>query len=291
MRKHWPFLGAGLVALVFALAWSMSQRSPTEDSAAAGQSPKIEAQLSTMSSSDAMEPGRPTRSSVQGELEGAAPTSVEAYFEAIEVLAKQGDEKGVSQLGALIALCSQLSNSDSSRFQSSAWRYWTEACRSQDQSSWVALLRSKPALPSPDNQTLASLPPDDASAEQLDRRDRTIEALLASTPDAEIGAAAAYVYLDRERQLAWAQGEVPNALQLPAGSESLRLDASIEFACRIGRDCSPYSPYVLAECAHTAGCLPGVSMRQILQMRRSPQELQLIDTMLGRLLELRRGGG
>lgn len=173
------------------------------------------------------------------------------------------------------------------RFQTPAWRIWAEGCSSQRQATWAALLRSAAAPRSADVETLAALPADSSDAEQLERRDRILEDILANTSDAEVGATAAYVYLDRERQLAWAAGEIPNSLLLPEGSESLRMDAAIALACKMGRDCSPYSPHVLAECAATAGCLPGAGMEQILAMRRSPQDLQLIDVLVDRLLALR----
>lgn len=298
MRAQRHYLGMAALALLLASAGSMWMRSPSPVERAPNRVSKQESSVPTAASSPSVEENPPeagARATYRSARMASAPNTPKAFFAKVEALVRQGDQRALGQLGALISLCARLtsgvdSNAVRERFRASVWQGWAEACQSTDSTAWLALLKSQASVTSSEAQTLASLPLDDASVEQLERRDRILEELLARTEDAEIGAAAAYVYLDRERQLAWAQGEIPNALQSTEGSESFRLDASIEFACRMGRDCSPHSPYVLAECAHTAGCVPGVTMRQILEMRRSPQELQLIDTLLGRLLALRGGG-
>lgn len=298
MRFQRHCLGIAVLVLMLASAGSILMKSSSPGEQASSRVSKQESSVPAVMHSPNVD-DNPPEAGAQATFGSArmasAPSTPEAYFAEVEALVRQGDQRALGQLGALISLCARLpsgvdANPGRARFQAPLWQGWAQACQSRDSASWLSLIQSHASVSSSEAQTLASLPLDDASVEQLERRDRILEELLARTEDAEIGAAAAYVYLDRERQLAWAQGEIPNALQSAEGSESFRLDASIEFACRMGRDCSPHSPYVLAECAHTAGCLPGVTMRQILEMRRSPQELQLIDTLLGRLLELRGGG-
>lgn len=292
MRTRWHLPVVGLITLALAVAWRVSDRfsradvSPVTEEVAddTGLSVRplpITDHSSSNPQSEVLEPARALE--VRSRL---------AQIDAVEARAGRGDEAALSQLGALLGLCSRLLGGESAdrratRFQAPAWRMWADACSSQRQVSWAALLRSAAVPRSTDVQTLAAFPTDSSVAEQLERRDRILEGILANTSDAEVGATAAYIYLDRKRQLAWAVGEIPNSLLSPEGSESLRMDAAIALACKMSRDCSPYSPHILAECAATAGCLPGAGMEQILVMRRSPQDLHLIGVLVDRLLAIR----
>ncbi|MBE5316245.1 MAG: hypothetical protein H4O13_12700 [Xanthomonadales bacterium] len=228
--------------------------------------------------------------------EAGSAASLESEFTEIEALAAGGDEEAITQLGALMRSCggvlgNQYTGERSERFEHPAWRPWREACSFERSLRWTKLLRAAPPPSSPDIDAFSALPVNTDDPDELAARDRVLEELLARTDDVELAASAAWLYADRSRQLAFANGELPNSLFLAEGSEALRTDVAIAFACRVGRDCSPFSQLTIAECAMTAGCTPGASMQQIMTMRRSPQELQLIDTMLGRLLELRRGRG
>lgn len=228
--------------------------------------------------------------------EAGSAASLESEFTEIEALAASGDEKAITQLGALMRSCggvlgNQYTGERSERFEHPAWRPWRDACSFERSLRWTNLLRAAPPPSSPDIDAFSALPVNTDDPDELAARDRVLEELLARTDDIELAASAAWLYADRSRQLAFANGELPNSLLSPGGSDALRTDVAIAFACRVGRDCSSFSQLTIAECATTAGCTPGTSMQQIMTMRRSPQELQLIDIMLGRLLELRRGGG
>ena len=210
----------------------------------------------------------------------------------IEALAASGDAKALTKLGALLQACSLVMGNEytterSARFDHSAWRPWLQSCSRERSARWSNLISSAPAHNSADHDVLAALTLDTDDPAELATRDRVIEDVLSQSDDPEAAAWAAYLYLDRTRQLAWAAGEMPHSMLLPEGSEAMRTEIAIAFACRVGRDCGSYAPQTVSECAATAGCLPGMSMRQIIELRRSQQELQFLDLMLRRLLEIR----
>lgn len=228
--------------------------------------------------------------------EASAVSSLESEFSAIETLAAGGDDRAITQLGALMNACSsvlgnQYTGQRSARFEHPAWRPWLVACSFERSLRWTKIISAAPAPSSPDIDAFTALPVSTDDPAELAARDRALEDLLARTDDADLASWAAWLYTDRSRQLAFANGELPNSLFLPEGSEALRTEVGMAFGCRVGRDCSPFAQLTIAECAATAGCLPGMSMQQIIAMRRSPQELQLIEIMLRRLLEIRARGG
>lgn len=124
------------------------------------------------------------------------------------------------------------------------------------------------------------------TAEEFAARDARLEDQMRRASSAAAAFNAAIVYFDYERFAQWAGGLRP--LSVGDDRSYLRsrigLDVAWMYACRLGLDCGPYAGLTLMECWHTPGCVPGGAARQVVQMRRSPLELRLVDSMVDRLM-------
>ena len=110
--------------------------------------------------------------------------------------------------------------------------------------------------------------------------------VLASSDDLYQLRAASRIYFDDQKILT-ATRERPNNL-LRHNIESLRMDASMVLACQFAAGgCAWDSTPVLLECAATPGCFPGASMAQIVALRRSPQEMELLRALVAEVGRLR----
>lgn len=129
------------------------------------------------------------------------------------------------------------------------------------------------------------------TAEEFAARDSRLEDQMQRAASAAAAFSAAIVYFDYERFSQWAGPLRPWHLHDDRSYRFSRigLDVAWMYACRLGLDCGPYSGTTLLECWETPGCVPGGAARQVVQMRRSPLELRLVDSMVDRLLAERAG--
>lgn len=185
-----------------------------------------------------------------------------------DVLAEDArhDPTAARKLHGLYMLCEGLVK----RATSPAWRDYKRIC-DQSVAARSQLLNATTGQPSPDWLTLAAL---SELSDDDDARKEGLKELLRNSQDVElrVSAAAAYVTPSYLRDLA--EGSVPPSLHsYPVG---LQIDVSLIYGCQIGLDCSPSALATLGECAVTQPCQPGASLQQVVEIRRSPQEMNLI---------------
>lgn len=127
---------------------------------------------------------------------------------------------------------------------------------------------------------------DPATAEEFEKRDAQLEDQMQLAGSAAAAFNAAIVYFDHERFAQWAGSLRPRHLHDERSflRSRIGLDVAWMYACRLGFDCGPYAGLTLLECWETPGCVPGGAARQVVQMRRSPLELRLVDSMVDRLM-------
>lgn len=297
MKKAVLFLG--LIALAVVVVYVASIRHPPnhaqEDSQAHPSSPSREGALSeepdvpgpslpsNRNASVATEPYRDAVAkaiAVGGlperlrDLESAAPTDPNAFL-ALESL------RSVCQSWST---ASQNEN-DPERSTLSGWKILEEICTAG------AKERFEQVLASADRTLLADVMPQPwkhraDSAEEFAARDARLQESMRRASSAAGAFSAAIVYFDYERFAQWAGSFRP--LSIHDDRSYLRsrigLDVAWMYACRLGLDCGPYAGLTLMECWQTPGCVPGGAARQVVQMRRSPLELRLVDSMVDRLM-------
>lgn len=185
-------------------------------------------------------------------------------------------------------------------------QYWQQNLRSQDESAqskreeWGALesvcsesaiARFEEALNAASGEAMheVMLQPwhhNAATAEEFAKRDARLQEQMRRASSAAAAFNAAIVYFDHERFSQWAGPSLPRYMLDESGYRRSRigLDVAWMYACRLGFDCGLYAGTTLLECWETPTCVPGGAARQVVQMRRSPLELRLVDSMVDRLM-------
>lgn len=174
--------------------------------------------------------------------------------------------------------------------RSPEWEALIQACPRDARSAW----QSKAAFASDSARNPLELPPEffkADSAEDFSARDEFLADRIRRSQQAVEAMNAVLLYLDHERFKQWAGWLLPPELFEDRAFQSSRIaiDVGWLYACRLGLDCGPYSGMTLSECWETPGCIPGGAARQVVQMRRSPLELRLVDSMVERLMAERAG--
>lgn len=215
------------------------------------------------------------------DLELSAPTDPSAFL----------------AVASLRDLCASWSNtsqaeSESERFRLADWTVLEEICAAGAKERFAQVLATA------DRTAVADMLPQPwqhgaSTAEEFAARDAQLQDQMRRASSAAGAFNAAIVYFDYERFAQWAGALRP--LSVNDDRSYLRsrigLDVAWMYACRLGLDCGPYAGLTLMECWYTPGCVPGGAARQVVQMRRSPLELRLVDAMVDRLLAERAGLG
>lgn len=240
-------------------------------------------------------PSRPESASLARRRRMPDRDSAAGSFDLNELLARaRTDPAAAENAVAFVSTCSAVLGNEydgrrAVRFDDARWRPWAERCSRdvlarvmEDMGNWA-----KPQGQDWDTLQDALAPEStEASPEALAQRDALASAILAESSDPELVALAAYVYFDDQRLRAWALADLPRSLVQPDLSE-WRFDLATLLACRVGRDCSPTSAVVIAQCAQTAGCYPGMSLEDVLALRRSPQDIALMRGYVRQVLAKR----
>jgi hypothetical protein len=162
---------------------------------------------------------------------------------------------------------------------------------------WIAIAQRCPE-DLPDSMTILtnSIPPDSPAMRQLRhavesgdvaKRDAVAKSLLESSNDPDELESASSVYFDAERLRALGGDDRPGSLAGNDGALSLQIDLSLLISCSLGTDCAAQAPITLTQCVTTSLCYPGQSMRQIIAMRRSPEEMAYLDRLLTYVHQMR----
>lgn len=213
---------------------------------------------------------------------------VEDFIQRAEV-----DPTFASRLGSMLGLCGLIDATTSARarFADSRWLAYREGC---------SLLPHRQI--SLDGRIFEFLRNQSAESEQLGvliekhpegspELSKAAAELLTSSSDFDTLALGAMAYFDADR-MRTALAERPNRFIPSQGGElvQLQIDASLLVRCQFAAaGCGWDHPLVLLECAATAGCFPGMSMGQVIALRRSPQEVELLRALVAQVAELRRG--
>lgn len=184
------------------------------------------------------------------------------------------------------------SSDDQSRIDSPGWAQVVKTCQSVDEQGFDSLMAEASPIAS-SALTFPAWARNAATAEEFAERDRRLMDILRRDARAAAAFNAALLYLDYERFSQWAGTLRPGTIHDESSYRRSRigLDVAWMMACRLGLDCSAGSGFTISECWSTPGCLPGSPARQVVQMRRSPLELALVDAMAQRLLSERVPGG
>lgn len=220
------------------------------------------------------------------------------------VIAAQSDVTASDDLVAYIKICDHVRSQfipreqggrgkRDDRFRDPAWAMLAARCDKRTAEQLLAGLGNSTARDS--DQWLAierfmDLAEDPSAVEHLEERDRFAQAILETSKEPELVAAAAELYFDRARLREWAAYNLPDSLlqDKPSRFDS---DLATMIACRVGMDCSPFALRTIAQCLEITSCRPGMSLEQVIRMRRSPQEMELIKEFAGRILQRRPPGG
>lgn len=202
----------------------------------------------------------------------------------------QTDALAQLELGGWSGLCHGLhlladSSDDKSRLEDPQWKELLDVCTEDVRSDLHGSLQS--AAPEViEELVLAPWSNGATTAEQFAERDRRMESLMRDGSRPARAFNAAVLYFDYERFAQWAGGlRPPHILDQRSYQYSrIGLDIAWMYGCRLGMDCGPFAGFTLGECWATPGCVPGGGARQVVQMRRSPLELRLVDLMVDRLL-------
>lgn len=210
--------------------------------------------------------------------------SVEDFYECA-----RADKDFAARLRQSIGLCSIISGGSNPRFNDPRWRTYHRQCADRP---WMQLREGmhdadRMPLPDlhPDIEAAIALPEGDPEARRL-----ATGVLTSSTDRAELQHAYA-LYFDAHRTRAMAGTDMHSGLGLDRMEQiSLQTEASLYVSCRFAaQGCAWNDPGVLVECATTKGCFPGMSMEQIIALRRSPLEMELLRLVAEEVAQLRRG--
>lgn len=207
----------------------------------------------------------------------------------------QSNPDAADDLAYLIGLCAHFeyvpAGDTEHRLAQPAWAKIAATCTKRSAEDLTSSLATAAAFDSKErdafNEALEKAP----TLENLQEKDRVLAEIIDNSSDIELVAHAAKSYFDRERMLAWANSEIPASLLADGDVSLISTSVAQSLACQIGRDCSPYALATLHECAGTAGCVPGMSLQQVINMRHSPQDQALINDFVRTLVRRRQGGG
>lgn len=198
-----------------------------------------------------------------------------------DALAEQAlhDPSAARQLHGLFMLCEGLSSRGTSTPE---WERYKRMC-DRSTSARSQLVRATTGGQSADWTRLAALselPEDDET------REEGLKQLLRTSRDIELRMSVAAAYATSSHLKDWAESASPSSLHsYPVG---LQIDAALLYGCQIGLDCSPSALFTLGECSVTQPCRPGANLQEVVEIRRSPQEMQLIQTAVARLVDMSR---
>lgn len=156
---------------------------------------------------------------------------------------------------------------------------------------WTSIAARCPAN-LPDPATLAVQALAEPSSQLLDKLSNAVDAgdfasveqvasdLLRTSTDADELEVAALEYFAADRLRALAGKSTPRSICCD-DAMSFRVDLSLYLTCSITGSCGPGTAATLSECAATDLCYPGMTMRQVIGLRRSPQEMALLEQIIG----------
>lgn len=198
----------------------------------------------------------------------------------------QADPELASEMSRIVLLCSTLSGktpTPGSRWAGSGWATYRERC---DHFPWQAL-RNKDFIGETPRvkgvlDDVFELPEDSPERKALAAE------VLASEQELRDLQYATALYFDAERLWALTDAhDLRGGLRL--GDHNFQIDASLYIGCQFSsRGCAWDSSLVLMECLVTGGCSPGMSMPQIIALRRSPLEMELLRLAAEEVAQLRR---
>lgn len=220
------------------------------------------------------------------------PAAATFNLESLLTLSRS-DVRAANELVSFVKLCrtalgNEYTGARTARFQDPRWRQWVQSCDwntlselMDDMGNWA-----KPQSQAWDELEALALP--NTGLAELAERDAIASRIIEESDDPELVAQAAYVYFDNERLRAWAAADLPHSMRQHDVSD-LSADLSLLLACQLGKDCSATAVSVLSECATTAMCYPGLSMEEVIALRRSPQDMILMRSYVQQVLKRRHG--
>lgn len=266
-------------------ATEANQSSADQDGVAGLKGPDMPASASRSDQASSVSIASPREIDSQS----APPASLSERLRALELSAPT-DPSAFLALGSLRDLCASWSTASQTqnereRSRLADWTILEEICAADAKERFAQVLAAA------DRTAVADMLPQPwkhgaRTAEEFAARDARLQDQMRGESSAAAAFNAAIVYFDYERFAQWAGALRP----LSAGDDRsylrsrIGLDVAWMYACRLGLDCGPYAGLTLMECWYTPGCVPGGAARQVVQMRRSPLELRLVDSMVDRLM-------
>ena len=216
--------------------------------------------------------------------------SVDFHLEEMSNSARM-DPDAARILGAFVGMCSlalgnEYSGAMAERFEDLRWAPWLRECNRERLATLIKEMGTWAQPTGTGWDELEQVAGLDDSLEAMARRDVVTSRILEESNDPELVAAAARLYFDRERLRAWASFDLPNSLARQDVTD-FRDDLALLLSCRVGGECSGGALETTAECAATSTCYPGLSMEQVIALRRSPQDMALIRRYVQRIVEKR----
>ena len=161
------------------------------------------------------------------------------------------------------------------------WRPYEQACVQLAPSIQNSLVVEVRPSDHPDSRRLAAL---SALPEDDPEREQGLESVMRTSTIPEFRMEAAFSMLDGKRLREWG-GDVLPSPNLD-NANVLQTDAMLLYGCRMGTDCSPDAFFSLGECAQTLTCTPGASLQRVIELRRSPAEMQVLNNVVDRLVQI-----
>jgi hypothetical protein len=200
------------------------------------------------------------------------------------VLARAGNTNPAAarDLSGLYNLCGGIERRVSKAVALPAeWRPYQQACARLAPSMQDALAIGSKPFDHPDARrvaALSALPEDDPVREQ------GLAAVMRTSSIPEFRMDAAFSMLDGKRLREWGGDVLPSPNV--DNTMVLQVDATLLYGCRVGMDCSPDAFFSLGECAQTLTCTPGASLQRVIELRRSPAEMQVLKAVVDQLVRI-----
>ena len=216
----------------------------------------------------------------QGEDERAARVTAADPMTIAANAYQGGNPAAARDLGGLYNLCGgiEIRAFKGARLPAE-WHPYEQACaRLAPSLSRARTLEVKP-FDHPDSQrvtALSALPADEPAREQ------GLEEVMRTSSIPEFRMEAAFSLLDGNRLREWGEDVLPPH-NLDNGL-ALQMDAALLYGCRVGVDCSSDAFFTLGECAQTLTCTPGTSLQRVIELRRSPLEMQILRKVVDQLV-------
>lgn len=277
---------AGLIAalaLVVIAVWQV--RVPGTPGRTGDAGPKAEAGATPAAAS-------PTSSS--GSLPSLAPQTFAgpARSALADLMARAPhDAAAAEDLGLFVSLCSLALDSRAPgklapRFRSAEWWPWVAECDPALQPRLMASTLDLPTAHSPELERLLQIESEHSANASL-RDQLALDIIVRGVRPTEV-ATAAFFYFHPERLARWsdrASARSPAEAEAESvAAEGFRVDLALLLGCRAGRDCSGSSAIALFECAATDACSAGTHLEDVVAMRRSPQEMRLMEKFIEEVL-------